>query len=69
MADSDKKRSPFGIVSDFIRRLLAKKPPPESGDPYAYRMAPVSRSPRGRSGAAVAEIEDDSDRSFPPRRF
>jgi len=30
-------------------------------------MAPVRRGPTGRSGAAVAEIEDDSYRSFPPR--
>jgi hypothetical protein len=63
------ERSRFRLVLDFLRRLLKKDPPPQPGDPYAYRMAPVSRGPRGRSGAAVAEIEDDSDRSFPPRRF
>jgi len=51
---------------DFVRRLLGLKPP-APGDPYAYVMAPVGRGPKGRSGAAVAEIEDDSFRSFPPR--
>ena len=69
MANPENKRSPLGIVSDFVRRLLGKKPPPQPGDPYAYRMAPVKGGPCGRSGAAVAEIEGDSDRSFPPRGF
>lgn len=67
MPDSGKDRSRFRIVFDFLRRLLAKKPPPAPGDPYAYRMAPVRRGPRGSSGAAVAEPEDDSYRSFKPR--
>jgi len=62
------KRSPFKIALDFLKRLLGKKPAPP-GDPYAYVMAPVRRGPKGRSGAAVAEIDDeDSYRSFPPRR-
>ena len=52
---------------DLLKRLLRKKPT-QPGDPYAYVMAPVRRGPKGRSGAAVAEIEDDSYRSFPPRR-
>jgi len=49
-----------------LRRLLDRmrrwwKPEPElPGDPYAYRMAPVLRGPKGRSGAApVAEPEED----------
>jgi len=38
------------------------------GDPYADRMAPLRRGPKGRSGAAaVAEPEEDSFRAFPPR--
>ena len=62
------KRSPFKIALDFLKRLLGKKPA-SPGDPYAYVMAPVRRGPKGRSGAAVAEIDDeDSYRSFPPRR-
>jgi len=52
---------------DQVRRLLRKKSPPE-GDPYAYVTAPLRRGPKGRSGAAVAEIEDDSWRTFPPRQ-
>jgi hypothetical protein len=48
----------------YLRRLLERlkglfrrKPEPE--DPYAYRMAPVQRPPRGRSGAAVAELDEE----------
>jgi hypothetical protein len=47
----------------LLKRLRRKSP----GDPYADKFAPVRRGPRGRSGAAVAEPEDDSYRSFPPR--
>jgi hypothetical protein len=61
------RRSGFKIVLDFLKRLLRKNPA-QPGDPYAYVLAPVRRGPKGRSGAAVAEIEDDSFRSFPPRR-
>ena len=67
MADSGKKRSRFSPVLDFLKRLLGRKPA-QPGDPYAYVTAPIRRGPRGRSGAAVAEIEDDSFRSFPLRR-
>ena len=66
MSDSGEKRSRFRGVLDFLKRLLGKKPA-APGDPYAYAMAPVRRGPKGRSGAAVAEIEEDSFRSFPPR--
>jgi hypothetical protein len=68
MRDSGNKRSRIRIALDFLRRLLGKKQPPQPGDPYAYRMAPVRRGPKGRSGAAVAELEEDSYRAFPPRR-
>ncbi len=67
MTDAVEKRSGFRVVVDFLKRLLGRKPA-TPGDPYAYVMAPVRRGPKGRSGAAVAEIEDDSFRSFPPRR-
>jgi hypothetical protein len=67
MADSSKKRSRLRPVLDFLKRLLGGKPA-QPGDPYAYVMAPVRRGPKGRSGAAVAEIDEDSFRSFPPRR-
>ena len=65
-ADAGEKRSRLRLVLDLLRRLLGRKTPP--GDPYAYVMAPVRRGPKGRSGAAVANIEDDTLRSFPPRR-
>jgi hypothetical protein len=67
MSDAGAKPSPFKVVLDFLKRLLGKKPAPP-GDPYAYAMAPLRPGPKGRSGAAVAEIEDDSYQSFPPRR-
>ena len=67
MAETGKQRARFRIVLDFLRRLLGRKPAPP-GDPYANVTAPVRRGPKGRSGAAVAEREDDSYRSFPPRR-
>lgn len=67
MQDSREKRSSLKLVIDFLKRLLGRKPA-QPGDPYAYVTAPVHRGPRGRSGAAVAEIEEDSLRSFPPLR-
>ena len=66
MGKADGKQSRLKILIDFVKRLLRRKPA-QPGDPYAYVMAPVPRGPRGRSGAAVAEIEDDAYRSFPPR--
>lgn len=67
MKDASEKRSPFRAALDFLKRLLGRKPAPP-GDPYAYAMAPLRRGPKGRSGAAVAEFEEDSYQSFPPRR-
>ena len=64
MLDEREKRSRFRTVVDFLKRLLGRRPA-SPGDPYAYVMAPVRRGLKGRSGAAVAEIEDDSFRSFP----
>lgn len=69
MHNNEEKRSLWKGLQDSLRRLLGRKrssePPP--ADPYAYRMTPLRRGPKDRSGAAVAEIEDDSYRSFPPR--
>ena len=67
MSDAGEKRSRLGIALEFLKRLLGKKPA-SPGDPIAYVMTPVRRGSRGRSGAAVAEIEEDSYQSFPPRR-
>ncbi|MGA7907419.1 MAG: hypothetical protein WCA16_08450 [Candidatus Sulfotelmatobacter sp.] len=68
MSNAGGKYSRLKMLLDSLRRLLGRKPAPPPGDPYAYAMAPVRRGPSGRSGAAVAEIEEDSYRSFPPRR-
>jgi len=68
MRDSGKKRSRLRSLLDVLLRLLGKKRPQAPGDPYAYRMAPLRRGPTGRSGAVVAEPEDDSYRAFPPRQ-
>jgi len=66
MPDKHDDRSIMQALMDQLRRILRKKQPPE-GDPYANVGAPLHRGPKGRSGAAVAEIEDDSYYSFPPR--
>jgi hypothetical protein len=67
MRDEKQRRSLMKKLEEALRRLLGKKPSPPPADPYAYSMASLRRGPKGRSGAAVAEIEDDSCRSFPPR--
>ena len=48
----------------YLRRLLAqikllfhRKPEPE--DPHAYRTAPLHHPPHERSGAAVAELDEE----------
>ena len=68
MADAGEKPSRFRFIIDALKRLLGREPSPPPGDPYAYVGAPLRRGPKGRSGAAVAEIEDESFNSFPPRR-
>lgn len=68
MPDRGRGRSLAKTLIERIRRLLRKSHGPAEGDPYAYVTAPLRRGPKGRSGAAVAEIEDDSYRSFPPRK-
>jgi hypothetical protein len=67
MRHNHPKGSLMKRLQDSIRRLLSREPSPPPTDPYAYTMAPLRRGPKGRSGAAVAEIEDDGDLSFPPR--
>ena len=66
MSGADEKSSRFKLILDFLKRLLGKKTAPP-GDPYAYAMAPLRRGPKGRSVSTVAEIEEDSYQSFPPR--
>lgn len=69
MPGDKKKRSMLDELREAVRQLLLrrKKEKPPEGDPHAYVGAPLRRGPKGRSGAAVAEIEDDSYRSYPPR--
>jgi hypothetical protein len=67
MADTGEKRNQWRELLEGLRRLFGRKPA-APGDPYAYVTAPLRRGPKDRSGAAVAEIEDDSYRSFPPRK-
>ncbi len=57
MKKHSKSHSYLQRLLERLRRLFRRKPEPE--DPYAYTMAPVRRPPHGRSGAAVAEIEED----------
>jgi hypothetical protein len=66
MANAGEKRNRLRALLDALKRMFGRKPAPP-GDPYAYVTAPLRRGPKGRNGAAVAEIEDDSYRSFPPR--
>jgi hypothetical protein len=67
MADASEKRNRLRALFDRLKRLFGREPA-APGDPYAYITSPVRRGPKGRSGAAVAEIEEDSYRSFPPRK-
>lgn len=68
MRGARRVRSRLKGMLDFLRRLVRPRPPQLPDDPYADRMAPVRRGPKGRSGAAaVAEPEEDSYRAFPPR--
>ena len=67
MPDPEENPSRLKRILDLLKRLLGNNPA-SPGDPYAYVPAPVRRGPKDRSGAAVAEIEDDSFLSFPPRR-
>ena len=67
MANAGETRTRLRVVLDFLRRMFGKKPAPP-GDPYSNVPAHLRHGPKGRSGAAVAEIEADSYRAFPPRR-
>ena len=58
MPENQHRKSRLQALWDRMRRW-AKREPDLPGDPYTYRMAPVRRGPKGRSGAAaVAEPEE-----------
>ena len=44
-------------ILERLKQIFRRKPEPE--DPYAYRTAPVRRPPHGRSGSAVAELDEE----------
>jgi hypothetical protein len=67
MPHDGEEPSRLKLILDFLKRLLGRKPTPPA-DPYAHAMAPLRRGPKGRSGSAVAEIEEESYKSFAPRR-
>lgn len=50
-------RRQMRVLLESLKRLFRRKPEPE--DPYAYRTAPLRRPPHSRSGAAVAELDDE----------
>jgi hypothetical protein len=56
MTAKSSRRSRLRALMEKVRSWWKARPEPE--DPYAYRMAPVRRGPKDRSGAAVAELED-----------
>jgi hypothetical protein len=65
MDEPGKHRSLFQRIRNWLRRgRKPESPPPDLSE----RLVPVRRGPRGRSGAAVAEPEEDSFDSYPPRR-
>ncbi len=55
----NKSRAPSYMkrLLERLKRMFRRKPEPE--DPYAYRTAPLQRPPKGRSGAAVAELDEE----------
>jgi hypothetical protein len=57
MKKAAKSSSNLQRLLERLRSMFRRKPEPE--DPYSYRMAPIRRPRPGRSGAAVAEIEED----------
>jgi hypothetical protein len=57
MKKRNKSASLMKRLLNRLRLMFRRKPEPE--DPYAYHMAPVKRPPRGRSGAAVAELDEN----------
>jgi hypothetical protein len=59
MKKRPRSSSYFQGLLDRLKRLFGRKPDPEPEDPYAYAMAPLRRPPHGKSGAAVADVEEE----------
>lgn len=64
--DGRSRRSLFTSLIEALRRLIGTKP--ESEDPYADRMAPTHRGPKGRSGAAAVAEPEEEHGFYPPRK-
>jgi len=62
-----KARTSFWQKLKAMLAGLRRRKPEAPGDPHADILAPVRRGPKGRSGAAVAEPEEESDSFFLPR--
>jgi hypothetical protein len=60
------RRSLFSSLIEALRRLLGQKPEP--GDPYAERLAPIRRGPKGKSGAAAVAEPEEEHGFYPPRK-
>jgi hypothetical protein len=54
-----KSKSRLQRLLDRLLNLFRPRPEPE--DPFADKMAPIRRPRPGRSGAAVAELEEDGN--------
>ncbi len=77
MVDSKRRWIVLQVIPNLWRRFCHKAPavysmylratPPT--DPFADRLVPVRRGPKGRSGAAVAEPEDDRYGTFSSREI
>ncbi|HET7441963.1 MAG TPA: hypothetical protein VFJ47_11735 [Terriglobales bacterium] len=65
MPQSRPRPSLLHRLREIWQRIRRRKPP---ADPYADRLVPVQGRPKGRSGAAVAELDEGEDSYFPPRR-
>ena len=66
MAKSKSPRSLLQRITEWLRKRRGE--PEHPADPYAPRPVPVRRGPPGRSGAAVAELDEGEDLTFTPRR-
>ncbi len=57
MKKESRSTSRLQRLLDRLKRLFRRKPEPE--DPHAYVTAPLRRPPQSRSGAAVAELDEE----------
>ncbi len=56
--------TPLQLLRLLLRRLILRlrQEPGPPGYPYADKPAPVRRGPKGRSGAAVVDLDDEEPR-------